>query len=280
MQYNKYDALKPIIGLLIVMFFLVSCGEVNNDNNKGVKSAREKDEFTENQKVKVEEVKELTKADKILQQCYEAHGGDRYKSAHFGFVFRDKKYAFKNAGDKFTYTLDYINEGHEISRTLRDWELEAKSNGKVLDLTDKEIKGYSNGINSVIYFATLPHKLLDPAVMLDYEGEAKIKGKKYHMLSVRFNEEGGGEDFDDDYLYWIDQETHLIDYLAYEFQVNGGGIRFRSAFNRRVVDGITFQDYNNYKAEAGIPLDEKKAIRDTHRGSAILGAIIDKELLL
>ncbi len=35
--------------------------------------------------------------------------------------------------------------------------------------------------------------------------------------------------------------------MAYEFQVNGGGQRFRKAFNERKVGGIRFVDYQNYK---------------------------------
>ncbi|MFT5436447.1 MAG: hypothetical protein ACI840_001095, partial [Ulvibacter sp.] len=33
------------------------------------------------------------------------------------------------------------------------------------------------------------------------------------------------------------------------YEVDGGGIRFREAYNPRVVNGIRFADYNNYKPE-------------------------------
>ena len=47
-----------------------------------------------------------------------------------------------------------------------------------------------------------------------------------------------------------------MDYLAYNYKVNGGGVRFRSSYNRRNVGGIIFQDYINYKAEVGTPLKD------------------------
>ena len=50
-------------------------------------------------------------------------------------------------------------------------------------------------------------------------------------------------------MYWFNTVTFEPDYLAYEFQVNGGGQRFRVAFNERVVEGIRFVDYKNYKAK-------------------------------
>jgi len=40
-----------------------------------------------------------------------------------------------------------------------------------------------------------------------------------------------------------------LDYLAYKYATNGGGVRFREAYNTRVVEGIRFVDYNNYKPE-------------------------------
>jgi hypothetical protein len=60
-------------------------------------------------------------------------------------------------------------------------------------------------------------------------------------------EDGGGVDFEDVYHYWFDTEDYSLDYLAYSFLVNDGGIRFRKAINRRKIDGVVFQDYENYK---------------------------------
>ena len=38
-----------------------------------------------------------------------------------------------------------------------------------------------------------------------------------------------------------------MDYLAYNYQVDGGGARFRETYNVRTIDGIRFADYVNYK---------------------------------
>lgn len=47
-----------------------------------------------------------------------------------------------------------------------------------------------------------------------------------------------------------------MDYFAYNYQVNEGGVRFRAAFNTRVVAGVTFQDYINYEAPIKTPLKD------------------------
>jgi len=204
--------------------------------------------------------KELSDADKVLIRTVEAHGGDRYDSANYSFVFRDKTYTFRNDGTDFRYSVTRQKNDTTIVDVLGNGQLTQTVNGKVVSLSDKDIAKYSEDLNSVVYFATLPHKLLDPAVQLTLMPPANIKGKAYYTLMVQFAEEGGGVDHDDNYRYWINQKTDRIDYLAYDYKTNGGGVRFRSAYNPRPVGGIVFQDYINYKAPLGTNLDDLTAM--------------------
>ena len=127
-------------------------------------------------------------------------------------------------------------------------------------MTEKKKRAYSNSVNSVHYFAFLPSFLNDAAVHKTYVGETTIKGKAYYKIRVTFDQEGGGDDHDDVYMYWIDKEDYSMDYLAYSFHVNGGGVRFRSAYNARNVEGITFQDYVNYKHDKETPVENLDAL--------------------
>ena len=87
----------------------------------------------------------------------------------------------------------------------------------------------------------------DAAVNKEFLGETEIKGADYYKIKVTFNQAGGGDDFDDTYIYWFNKETFKPDYLAYDFHVDGGGMRFREAYNERYVNGIRFVDYKNLK---------------------------------
>ena len=127
--------------------------------------------------------------------------------------------------------------------TLSDTLIQKKQS-----LSTEDAGKYGEALNSVIYFATLPHKLQDASVHKTFVEETTIKGKKYDVIQVTFGQDGGGKDFDDEFHYWINKQTHKIDYLAYNYRTNDGGVRFRSAFNTRVIDGLTFQDYINYEA--------------------------------
>ncbi|MDA9038383.1 deoxyribose-phosphate aldolase, partial [Flavobacteriaceae bacterium] len=87
----------------------------------------------------------------------------------------------------------------------------------------------------------------DPAVISEFIGTTTIYEKSYWTLKVRFSEDGGGEDFQDEYRYWIDPDTGYIHYLAYNYLTDGGGVRFRRAKNIRKEKGFVFQNYTNYK---------------------------------
>jgi len=197
-----------------------------------------------------------TKGEQIIYDAIEAHGGKRYEDAHYEFIFRDKKYTFKNDKENYVYTASYLKDGKKYFDSMDNNMFSRTVDQLKAELTTKQESNARESLNSVIYFATLPYKLLDKSVNKSYVGEVSIKNKKYKVVQVTFNEEGGGKDFDDTYHYWINNDTNIIDYLAYNYKVGKGGVRFRSAYNPRIVGGILFQDYINYKAEIGTPLIE------------------------
>lgn len=190
----------------------------------------------------------------LLQKTVKAHGGNKYKKAHYQFTFRENIHRFKNSKHGYDYSVRKSKNGQQIFDQLIDGEFTRSINGQIISLSPKEKQGGANSLNSVIYFATLPHKLQDPAVQVMLGESIKIKGVNYKVLHVSFAVKGGGDDHDDEYVYWIRDDNYEIDYFAYNYQVNGGGVRFRSAYNKRKVKGILFQDYINYKVDVGTDL--------------------------
>lgn len=193
-------------------------------------------------------------AEEIIQQAIQAHGGKKYDNAYYSFTFRKNKYTFQNNNDLYEYSVIRNKNGKITKEVVHNNGMTRHIDNVSISLSKDEQYKYSQGVNSVIYFATLPHKLKDKSVNKNYIGETSIKNKKYDIIEVSFDEEGGGKDHDDQYHYWINKETKTIDYLAYNYTVNKGGVRFRSAYNTRNVDGIIFQDYINFKAPVGTPI--------------------------
>ena len=193
-------------------------------------------------------------AQQIIDLCIEEHGGDKYKNAHFSFDFRKHKYEYHYDNGVFKY-IRKSKEGTTVDVLTNDGFTRTE-NGKKVDLTEKKERSYSNSINSVNYFVFLPYFLNDEAVNKRLLGEVEIKGAPYYKIEVTFDEEGGGDDHDDVYIYWISKYHFTMDYLAYSYQVNGGGVRFRSFKSRTKVGGIIFQDYVNYKHDKSTPVED------------------------
>jgi len=246
--------IKTIQALLLftTIFSLTAC-----DSNK---KSSETQTANVSETTQTETEKVADKATAILQETIKAHGGTLYDQAYYEFTFRDKRYTFKNNGNDFLYTVMHTKDGATTHDVLENGTFTRKVDNQTVALSEKKENSAKNAVNSVIYFATLPHKLNDAAVNVSFVEETTIKSKKYDVLKITFNEDGGGDDHEDEYHYWIHKDTKKIDYLAYNYLVDGGGVRFRSAYNARVVDGITFQDYINYKAEVGTPLKELPAL--------------------
>ena len=163
------------------------------------------------------------------------------------FKFRDRTYKSKrNQGDYSLerFKTDSLNETHDM---LSNSGLKRYLNDSLIVVPDSLVINISDGVNSVHYFAQLPYGLNASAVHKKLIGEDVIKGQSYYEIEVTFSEEGGGTDFDDRFVYWVHKDNFTLDYLAYKYATNGGGIRFREAYNIRTIKGIRFVDYNNFK---------------------------------
>lgn len=199
----------------------------------------------------------------IIDKSIEVSGGNLYRTCNISFVLRDVSYELENSTGSKILKRIVNNDSTTILDILKQNSFQRYINGNAVIVADSMATKYSNSINSVHYFAYLPYGLNDPAVNKKLLGETQIGDKQYYKVEITFDEKDGGEDFDDIYIYWINKETFKPDYLAYEFSVDGGGTRFREAFNERIINGIRFVDYNNYKATANISVYELEALFKT-----------------
>jgi hypothetical protein len=191
---------------------------------------------------------EKTQAQLIVDQAIEAHGSPRVSGRVIEFDFRGRHYLSKRDGGRFQYERIWTDTlGDHYRDVLTNEGLYREVNGEKVSLSAKDSDAYANSVNSVLYFALLPYYLNDGAVNKKYEGEAVVNGRPYHKIRITFGEEGGGKDHEDQFMYWIHRDRYTIDYLAYNYQTDGGGARFREAINVREVGGIRFADHINYK---------------------------------
>lgn len=163
------------------------------------------------------------------------------------FDYRGRHYTVTRDGGLFRYQQTYTDStGAAIREVLSNDSLYREVNGQRVQLDSLQLAAVESALNSVVYFALLPYNLKDPAVRTRYLGEASISGTPYHEIEVTFAQEGGGKDHEDRYVYWINQETNLMDYFAYLYYTSGGGTRFRQTVNPRTISGVRFTDHLNY----------------------------------
>lgn len=202
-----------------------------------------------------------SEAQKIVDQSIAAHGGKLFEKAKISFDFRERSYEIFKSPSRFEYVRQFSDSTGIIKDVLNNEGFKRTVNGESVELPEDRVKAFSNSVNSVAYFAFLPYGLNDAAVFKEYLGETNIDGKDYHLVKVTFSEDGGGEDHDDEFLYWFNKENSLIEYMAYSYHTDGGGVRFRKAIRQHEVDGLILLDYENYKpADKNTPVEDMEAL--------------------
>jgi hypothetical protein len=187
-------------------------------------------------------------ADFIINKSIAVSGGDLFANSIIDFDFRKMHYKATRNNGLYKFERRYsVPNGHIIDILSNDGFKRYFNNESVV-VQDSMVPKYSSSVNSVHYFSVLPYGLNEAAVNKFLLGKSKIKGKDYYKIKVTFKEDGGGEDFEDIFIYWINAKTFKADYLAYSYkEKQGTGLRFREAYNERYIEGIRFVDYDNYK---------------------------------
>jgi hypothetical protein len=185
-------------------------------------------------------------ARKIVDKAIHAYGGKLYDKMFVEFDFRDRHYTARREKGSFTYTRAFTDSTYIVKDILTNDGFTRTINGDTVDLPEESATAFTNSVNGVIYFALLPQALNDPPVMTEKLEDAPIGGKDYYKIQVTFDTSAGVEVHDDVFVYWFEKDSYAMDYFAYLFYSDGGGIRFREAFNKRNVNGIVFSDYKNY----------------------------------
>lgn len=196
------------------------------------------------------DTKPPSEAEQIVEAAIAAHGGDAYEQADITFDFREYRYRVVLDGGQYRYERTFEDSVGTVRDVLTNEGLTREVDGRPVALSPEDSARIITPLNSVPYFVLLPYRLRDPAVQLAYRDTTTIGGEPYDQVEVTFRENGGGEDFEDVYLFWFHRDRHTMDYLAYTFEEGDGyDSRFRRARDIRTVGGLRFADYDNLSAD-------------------------------
>ncbi|MBT8323709.1 MAG: deoxyribose-phosphate aldolase [Winogradskyella sp.] len=197
-------------------------------------------------------------ANDIVNEAIKVSGGSVIDTSVIRFNFRDKSYLAKRQKGQFKLTRKFEDSLGSIEDVLDNNSFRRFINNKELSLSDSLSPLYKSSVNSVHYFSVLPYGLNDEAVLKEYVGKELIEGEEHYKIKVTFKPEGGGEDYEDIFIYWFEIESFKLNYLAYSYNEDDDiGLRFRQAFNERYVNSVRFVDYYNFK-----PKDDTNSLTD------------------
>ncbi len=193
-------------------------------------------------------------AQDIVEESIDVSGGEVISASVISFDFRNRHYKAIRKHGIFSLERQFKDSTSHATSSVKDVlnndGFERYVDDLRIEIPDSIAKKYTASVNSVHYFSVLPYGLNDEAVNTTMLADQLIKDQMYFAVKVTFDQNGGGEDFDDVFLYWINKATKKVDYLAYSYhESDGKGMRFREAYNERYVNGVRFVDYNNYKPE-------------------------------
>lgn len=192
-------------------------------------------------------------AEEAVAEAIRTHGGERFENVEIAFEFRDTHFRMVRQDGRYLYERVYVDS---LGGPVREWMANEGTGrevgGETQPLSPEERARVETSVHSVVYFGFLPFRLQDPAVRLEDLGTTRVRDEPYRKVEVTFRPEGGGQDWEDRFVYWFHREEGTLDYMAYRYHRDGGGTRFRVAVNRREVDGLLLQDYENYRAPDGI----------------------------
>lgn len=186
-------------------------------------------------------------AQQIIDKSIQVSGVKKLNNGELSFQFRGRKYVAERKNGLFS--LERITKQNDsiITDVLSNDGFNRYINNEKVMVIDSMATKYSESVNSVHYFSVLPLGLNDSAVNKKRLENTTINNQEYYKIKVTFDQEGGGTDFEDVFVYWINKNTFYIDFMAYSFHVNGGGVRFREVRNEHFINQIRLVDYNNYK---------------------------------
>ncbi len=190
----------------------------------------------------------LTDPQQIIDKTIVASGGEKYTNSTIEFDFRERHYIAIRAGGKFSYERIFKDSTRTIHDYVSNDGFRREMDGVVVEVADSMKVKYTSSTNSVIYFALLPYGLNDASVQKKFLGETVIDDKAYYKIEISFLQDGGGEDFQDMFNYWISKDDFNIGFLSYSFSENDEiSSRLRKGYNPRRIENVLFLDYINYK---------------------------------
>ena len=192
-------------------------------------------------------------AAQVVTASIERHGGEAFDRVHLTWDFRGVPFEVIRYEGSFRYQRTVEDElGAPVVEVMQNEGSWIEVNGERRAVDPGSRSRLETAVNSVVYFGYLPFRLDDPPVRAVDLGTGELAGEPYRKIEITFEQEGGGGDWEDRFIYWFHEVDETLDYLAYREAADVETTRFRRAVNRREIGGVLVQDYENYTGDPDV----------------------------
>ncbi len=135
-------------------------------------------------------------AQDIVTRAIEVHGGDMFEHVEIEFDFRGARFRVWRDGGMFSFTRTYADTSGNIVEEMSNDGFARTANAQHYEMDEREYLKLTEDVNSVVYFALLPYKLMDASVVKKLLDPITIEGQPYHTVQVTFEQQDGGRERD------------------------------------------------------------------------------------
>jgi hypothetical protein len=95
----------------------------------------------------------------------------------------------------------------------------------------------------------------DNSAVITQKSPTIIDKKNYQVFHVYYKSLMPTDLISNYYLY-VNEKEQTVDFIGYDFAPAEDRLFFRESFNRRIVEGITFEDYRTFRTKtSGVHMD-------------------------
>ena len=219
----------------------------------------------------------------LIDRARTHHGSAALDRAEVAFSFRGTPFVLRRDGGRFRYARTLTDSlGRTVEEAVDNDGAHRLVDGAEVALDSAQARRVATAVNSVAYFALLPARLADPAVRARLLTPDRVGGQDYDRVEVTFARDGGGQDHQDRYVYWLRQSDGRVGHYAYSYRETPGdtaraatGTRFRVPLGARRVGGVLFQDWRNLSADSAGRLERFGDLYDTGRTFEVSTVVLD-----
>lgn len=235
--------------IFIFSFLLISC---KNESGKKV----DKDDTVEYTAPELN-ISSNTRGKEIINTLEVETGGENRETAAIIYTYKDQNYRIERNCGWFEFKQDLSESDSNEVLKMDNLELIQFINDRPRrDLADSTKLRLSKNLKEKLFFLELPFGLNSPTVQKEFLKNVEIKGDSLAELKIEFIEDNYDQAYLVEAIFWVDEKTEEIAYLAVKFGAEG--VKFLKPLNRRMIKEIRFTDYEVYrpKKNKNYALDE------------------------